>query len=54
MDKENIKTAPVMPEKVLRCLACGEEFEDNSLDTQLRHWAETGHRLYTEVFVFVR
>jgi ribosomal protein L44E len=33
----------------LRCVICGQESDDSSLDAQMKHQAETGHRLYQEV-----
>jgi len=41
----------VKQKKILRCVSCGEELENNSLDAQMKHQAATGHRLYTEVLV---
>jgi len=41
----------VKQKKILLCVSCGEELENNSLDAQMRHQAATGHRLYTEVLV---
>ena len=41
----------VKQKKILRCVSCGEELENNSLDAQMKHQAATGHRLYIEVLV---
>lgn len=45
------KITPVAQKKILRCVSCGRQLEDNSLDAQMKHQAETGHHLYTEVLV---
>ena len=35
-------------EKVVRCVICGNKLENNSLEAQMKHYAATSHRLYTE------
>ena len=45
------KIVPIAQEKTVRCITCGQKLEDNSFDAQMKHQAETGHRLYTETLL---
>jgi len=49
--RKKVSEAVVERKKILVCSSCGKELENNSLDAQLKHQAETGHRLYSEEFV---
>ncbi len=40
------KNGILAQKKVLMCETCGKKLDDDSLDAQKRHKAETGHRLY--------